>query len=420
MPKNGSDQPSNSQEAIRIELQSMLSGPESYNNIIVIGTTNLEPSRFPAALKRQGRLSVHISIPYPDQVSRYEILQLFCHKLEGKGLNSKGLDLDSLSCQTAGKSGADLEQLVNDAVVISVNEYEMAKRLPKSMQSEVASKPITLTNRHFLGALSNSCDIKLGRSKVLDRLSVAHPFIPLQNQEQKIIYPALKAINRVTGATGRYGVIVVQGGAQTGKTAICRQLVERARGFDNFQIITEVRSDLIAPNMVRATIDTLADANNHRNSLIVIDDLDSLLLDENPHWRPEEVFKAWRRITGKSEGKNVALLVTTCMDLNELVKRSKLKDIREYIHLPDRLTQDEITELMTAWGVDQQAKKDISRIFDEGCSVKQFHNLFEYYKNDPLEDGGSVTWDIEGMKKDFQRGREFSGEISKSASAMYC
>ncbi|WP_373691313.1 AAA family ATPase [Endozoicomonas sp. YOMI1] len=48
MPEKEWDLPSKSQEAIRLELQSMLSGPQSYNNIIVIGTTNLEPSRFPA------------------------------------------------------------------------------------------------------------------------------------------------------------------------------------------------------------------------------------------------------------------------------------------------------------------------------------------------------------------------------------
>ncbi|WP_257293471.1 AAA family ATPase [Endozoicomonas sp. YOMI1] len=238
-------------------------------------------------------------------------------------------------------------------------------------------------------------------------------------QEQKIIYPALKAINRVTGATGRYGVIVVKGDSQTGKTAICRQLVERATGFDNFQVITEVKSDLSIANMARATIDALENANNYRNSLIVIDDFDSLLLDKNPCWSPDKVFRLWRRLTGKSEGKNIALLVTTCMDLNELVKISTLKEIREYIHLPDKLTQNEINELMTAWDVDQQAKKDISRIFAEGCPVKEFHNLFEHYKNDPLEEGGSVTWDIEGMKRDFQRGRVISEQKSMSAFGIY-
>ncbi len=108
-PKEEWQSPSKSQEAIRLELQSILSGPQSYDNIIIIGTTNIEPSRFDPALRRQGRFSVQISIPLPDRIHRYEILQVFCHKLEDNGWNCEDFNLNNLSWQTSGKSGADLD-----------------------------------------------------------------------------------------------------------------------------------------------------------------------------------------------------------------------------------------------------------------------------------------------------------------------
>lgn len=418
-PKEEWQSPSKSQEAIRLELQSILSGPQSYDNIIIIGTTNIEPSRFDPALRRQGRFSVQISIPLPDRIHRYEILQVFCHKLEDNGWNCEDFNLNNLSWQTSGKSGADLEQLMNDAVVISVNEYEMAKQLPKSEQSEVVAKPKTLIDRHFLEALSNSSDIKLRKSKTLDKLAVAHPFTALLKHEQEIICPALKAINRVAVSTGRFGIIVVQGASKTGKTAICRQLVERAEGFDNFQAITEVKDDLTPNNMIKETKKALAEANNFRSSLIVIDNIDSLFGEKEIFEHAGEVPKIWGRLTGKIEGKNAVLLVTTSMDQKEFVEKVSLQDIREYVHLPETLTQGEIKELMVAWDVDQQVQKEVSHIFAEGCSVKQFHTLFEHYRNDPLEDGELVTWDTEGMKRDFQRGRNGAEQKNTNAHGMY-
>ena len=83
----------------------------------------------------------------------------------------------------------------------------------------------------------------------------------------------------------------------------------------------------------------------------------------------------------------------------------------------ETLTQGEIQELMVAWDVDQQVQKEVSHIFAEGCSVKQFHTLFEHYRNAPLEDGGPVTWDIKGMKRDFSGG---GGRSKKALMLTEC
>lgn len=88
-----------------------LDGLQSFNeNVFVIGATNT-PWYLDSALRRPGRFNHLIFVPPPEEAERETILQL---KLAGKPMN--GLDLARIAKDTRHFSGADLEQLVKDAV----------------------------------------------------------------------------------------------------------------------------------------------------------------------------------------------------------------------------------------------------------------------------------------------------------------
>ena len=78
---------------------------------IVIGATN-RPEDIDPAILRPGRLATHVEIGLPEEECRHAILQA---KLENVPHGITGHQLATIASQTAGYSGADIEELVTDA-----------------------------------------------------------------------------------------------------------------------------------------------------------------------------------------------------------------------------------------------------------------------------------------------------------------
>ncbi|MBE1442080.1 ATP-binding protein [Paenibacillus sp. OAS669] len=88
-----------------------LDGLQANNdNVFVIGATNT-PWYLDSALRRPGRFNHLVFVPPPEEAERQTILQL---KLSGKPAES--LNLAKIAAETKLFSGADLEQIVKDAV----------------------------------------------------------------------------------------------------------------------------------------------------------------------------------------------------------------------------------------------------------------------------------------------------------------
>ncbi len=107
-----------------------MDGFDSQTNIIVVAATN-RPDVLDPALLRPGRFDRQVVLDRPDIKGRMAVLQVHSR---GKPLE-KGVSLETLAKQTPGFSGADLENLVNEAAIlaarrnrktISMNELEEA------------------------------------------------------------------------------------------------------------------------------------------------------------------------------------------------------------------------------------------------------------------------------------------------------
>ncbi|MGI8846374.1 MAG: ATP-dependent zinc metalloprotease FtsH [Thermoleophilaceae bacterium] len=84
------------------------------DNIILIAATN-RPDILDPALLRPGRFDRQIVVDRPDRKGRAKILEVHTR---GKPL-AKHIDLDNLAAQTPGFTGADLQNLVNEAALLS-------------------------------------------------------------------------------------------------------------------------------------------------------------------------------------------------------------------------------------------------------------------------------------------------------------
>jgi cell division protease FtsH len=91
-----------------------MDGFDSQTNIIVIAATN-RPDVLDPALLRPGRFDRQVVLDRPDIKGRMAILQVHTR---GKPLE-KGVLLETLAKQTPGFSGADLENLVNEAAILA-------------------------------------------------------------------------------------------------------------------------------------------------------------------------------------------------------------------------------------------------------------------------------------------------------------
>lgn len=89
-----------------------MDGFDPRTNVIVIAATN-RPDMLDPALVRPGRFDRKIAIPLPDLKGREEILQIH---VRGKPLDEE-IDLKKIAKRTVGFTGADLENMMNEAAI---------------------------------------------------------------------------------------------------------------------------------------------------------------------------------------------------------------------------------------------------------------------------------------------------------------
>lgn len=84
-------------------------------SVIVLAATN-RPDMLDKALTRAGRFDRRVEVPYPDMASRKAILEVH---IRGVQLGSD-VDLERIARGTPGFSGADLENLINEAAINAI------------------------------------------------------------------------------------------------------------------------------------------------------------------------------------------------------------------------------------------------------------------------------------------------------------
>ncbi len=108
-----------------------MDGFESNEGVILVAATN-RPDVLDPALLRPGRFDRRVVVPQPDLAGRRGILEVHSRNVP----LSKSVDLDVIARGTPGFSGADLENLVNEAALqaarrnqtqVEMTDFEMAK-----------------------------------------------------------------------------------------------------------------------------------------------------------------------------------------------------------------------------------------------------------------------------------------------------
>ena len=125
------------------QLLTEMDGFASNNGVIVIAATN-RPDILDRALTRPGRFDRRIDISLPDRTARYKILSVHARTIP----LSNSVKLKEWASKTTGFSGADLQNLLNEAAIhaarnakSSISSFDLDKALEKT-RFGLLSKPL--------------------------------------------------------------------------------------------------------------------------------------------------------------------------------------------------------------------------------------------------------------------------------------
>ncbi len=123
------------------QLLAEMDGIVPLQNVVVIAATN-RPDIIDPALLRPGRFDRLIYVPPPDKEARKQILQIHTRKVP----LADDVDLDKLAEMTEGYTGADLEALVREAVMVKLREkFEVGPVSMKHFEQALKRVPPSLT-----------------------------------------------------------------------------------------------------------------------------------------------------------------------------------------------------------------------------------------------------------------------------------
>lgn len=115
--RDGSYSGNDEREQTLNQLLAEMDGFDSSKGVVILAATN-RPDVLDRALLRPGRFDRRINVDLPDQEGRVAILKVHARDVK----MSNGIDLDVIARQTPGASGADLENIINEAALRAVRE----------------------------------------------------------------------------------------------------------------------------------------------------------------------------------------------------------------------------------------------------------------------------------------------------------
>ncbi|CRK16212.1 hypothetical protein BN1708_017461, partial [Verticillium longisporum] len=113
------------------QLLTELDGFEQNSGVIIIAATNF-PEALDKALTRPGRFDRHVTVSLPDVRGRIDILKHHAKKIKA----APEINFEAIAASTSGLSGAELENIVNQAAVrasrlketaVTMRDFEWAK-----------------------------------------------------------------------------------------------------------------------------------------------------------------------------------------------------------------------------------------------------------------------------------------------------
>ena len=164
-----------------------MDGFDSRTGVVVIAATN-RPEILDPALLRAGRFDRRIVVDLPDRKGRAQILRVHMRRIK----TAPDVDVDKIAALTAGFSGADLENLVNEAAILAT------RRRAEAVTMEDFTKAI---ERIIAGAERKSRVLSEREREVVAHHEMGHALVALAIPGTDPVHK-ISVIPRGVGALG--------------------------------------------------------------------------------------------------------------------------------------------------------------------------------------------------------------------------
>ena len=196
------------------QLLSEMDGFDAKKGVVILAATN-RPDSLDPALLRPGRFDRRIPVELPDLAGRIAILKVHAEKIK----KDEDIDYGQVGRSTAGASGADLANMVNEAALRAVREGrdKMSQRdLEESVEVVLAgyerkNTMISASEKriiayhevgHALVAAKQKKSAPVHKITIIPRTSGALGYTMQVDEEEKVLLSKEEAFNKIVTLTG--------------------------------------------------------------------------------------------------------------------------------------------------------------------------------------------------------------------------
>lgn len=245
---------------------SMIDGPESLNNILLIAMTN-RLELIDDALLRPGRFEVQIEIGLPDEKGRLDILNIHTNKMNKAGY-LRDVNLNEIAQITKNFTGAELESVVKNAV-----SYSIAKEIDPSNLNLNSLKDINpiITQTELIKS-ANEIKPQFGSISKEIEIITSQQFELYSNEYKQRYEDILTKINNLS--KGNLLSILIQGDSYVGKTMMACQIAKNC----DFNCIKFISSETLMNFTFKETqiYDMFEQGYRSKSFVLVLDSLEKL------------------------------------------------------------------------------------------------------------------------------------------------
>ncbi|WP_036746704.1 ATP-dependent zinc metalloprotease FtsH [Peptoniphilus sp. BV3AC2] len=226
------------------QLLSEMDGFDSKLGVVILAATN-RPDSLDPALLRPGRFDRRIPVELPDLVGREKILKLHAKKVRREA----SIDYKQIALATAGASGADLANMINEAALRAVRQGRTAmtqKDIEESVEvvlagyerknAVISSKEKEIISYHEVGhalvAAKQSNSAPVHKITIVPRTSGALGYTMQVDEEEKFLMSKDELFNKIVTLTGgRSAEELIFGVATTGASNDIEQATKIAKSM---------------------------------------------------------------------------------------------------------------------------------------------------------------------------------------------
>ncbi len=193
---------------------SMIDGPESLNNILLIAMTN-RIELIDEALLRPGRFEIQIEIGLPDVKGRLDILNIHTNKMAKAGYLN-GVNLHEIAEMTNNFTGAELESVVKNAV-----SYCISKEIDPANIGAIKDIKPSITHGDMVKSV-NEIKPQFGTISKEIEIIKAREFELYSDNYKETYYDILDKIKKMK--SGNVMTFLLCGDAYVGKTTMASNI----------------------------------------------------------------------------------------------------------------------------------------------------------------------------------------------------